>query len=117
MFIGELAKLAGLSKDGIRHYEELGIIRSHPRTAGSRTYRDYDASCLGRIEQARQAQQLGLSLKEIGPLLDTVGDRELSREETVEFLQERLAVVQEKINGLRDIERFIQQKLERYQPR
>ncbi|WP_108125406.1 MerR family transcriptional regulator [Saccharospirillum mangrovi] len=117
MLIGELAKLAGLSKDGVRHYEELGIIRSHPKTAGSRTYRDYDASCLGRIEQARQAQQLGLSLKEIGPLLDSIGEREVTPEETVEFLQERLAVVQEKINGLRQIESFIEQKLKHYQTR
>lgn len=115
MLIGELAKLAGMSKDGIRHYEELGIIHSRPKTAGSRTYRDYAANCLGRIEQARQAQQLGLSLKEIGPLLESLGERDITPDETVEFLQERLSVVQEKISELRKIEDFIEQKLARYQ--
>ena len=28
MLIGERATLSGLSKDGIRHYEELGLITS-----------------------------------------------------------------------------------------
>lgn len=114
MLIGELAKLAGLSKDGVRHYEEVGIIQSRPRRAGSRTYRDYDASCLNRIEQARQAQQLGLSLKEISPLLDTVNEKTPTARETIEFLEQRLATVQGKIAALRDVESFIQQKLERY---
>ena len=115
MLIGELAKLAGLSKDGVRHYEEMGIIQSRPRLAGSRTYRDYDTDCLHRIDQARQAQQLGMSLKEIGPLLDTISEHPPTALETIEFLEERLATVQGKIEALREVESFIQQKLERYQ--
>ena len=31
MLIGELAKVSGLSKDGIRHYEAMGLIASAPR--------------------------------------------------------------------------------------
>jgi MerR family transcriptional regulator, copper efflux regulator len=114
MLIGELAKLSGLSKDGIRHYEEMGIVRSTPRQAGSRTYRDYDASCLQRIDQARDAQRLGLPLKEIGPLLDVYDGRKVTEAETVAFLQEHLAVVQKKIAELRSAEAFIAAKLKRH---
>lgn len=70
MLIHEIARMAGMSKDGIRHYEEMGLIASSPRQAGSRTYRDYDASVLRTIEHVRQAQRLGFSLAEIGPILD-----------------------------------------------
>jgi DNA-binding transcriptional MerR regulator len=114
MLIGELARLSGMSKDGIRHYEEFGIVRSVPRQAGSRWYRDYGESELDRIEKARQAQQLGLPLKEVGPLLDLYVEREPTTAETVSFLNDRLAIVREKIAALREVEDFIVRKLARY---
>ena len=114
MLIGEFARLSGMSKDGVRHYEELGIIRSVPRKAGARWYRDYGESELDRIEKARQAQQLGLPLKEIAPLLELYVDREPTTAETVSFLKDRLAIVREKITALRDVEDFIIRKLARY---
>ena len=103
-----------MSKDGIRHYEDLGIIRSTPRLAGSRSYRDYHAGELNRVEKAHQAQQLGLSLKEIGPLLKAFDDREPSRAETVAFLNERLVTIRGKISALREVEAFLVEKVARY---
>ena len=117
MLIGELSRISGLSKDGIRHYEQAGIIRSTARQAGSRTYRDYDAGAVKRIEQVRQAQQLGLSLKEIGPLLDVYAERGATTAETITFLEERLAIVRAKLEELRGIEDFIATKLQRYRSR
>jgi MerR family copper efflux transcriptional regulator len=114
MLIGELAKLTGMSKDGIRHYEQLGLLASVPREAGNRTYRDYDASALELVERVRQAQRLGLSLAEIAPLLDAYGKRTPSKEETIHFLQDRLNAVRAKIEALRDVEVYIVTKLKRY---
>lgn len=62
----------------------------------------------------RQAQQLGLSLKEIAPLLDLVDGKEFSEDDTVLFLEERLAIVQQEMAELKEIEGFIQQKLNTY---
>lgn len=114
MLIGKLAQLSGMSKDGIRHYEELGIISSTRSRAGSRWYRDYDERQLEMIEKARQAQQLGLSLKEIALLLKIIGDRQVTQSETIAFLQERLMVIRGKMDELRRIEDFIVQKLAHY---
>lgn len=114
MLINEIAKIAGMSKDGIRHYEELGLISSTPLVAGSRTYRDYDPSVLETIEKVRQAQQLGFSLKEIGPILKAYAEHPPSREQTIEFLEARLLVIREKLASLREVEDFISRKLERY---
>lgn len=114
MLINELAKMAGMSKDGIRHYEEMGLIASRPRQAGSRVYRDYDPTVLETIEHVRQAQQLGFSLKEIGPLLKAYGSVRPSRRQTIEFLENRLVVIREKRAALREIEDFICEKLQRY---
>ena len=113
MLIGEIAKLAALSKDGIRHYEELGLIRSAPRRAGSRTYRDYDPSVLETIELIRGAQRLGLSLGEIGPLLKIYASGP-TREQSIQFMEDRLKVIQGKISELREIEDYLVAKMDRY---
>lgn len=115
MLIQEVARLAGLSKDGVRHYEAMGLIGSTPRQAGSRTYRDYDPGVLATIEQVRQAQQLGLSLAEIAPLLRTYDANAMTANDTVAFLKSRLATVRQKIERLREAERFITDKIARYQ--
>jgi DNA-binding transcriptional MerR regulator len=114
MLIHEVAKIAGMSKDGVRHYEEMGLIASTPRRAGSRTYRDYAPSAPETIEKVRQAQRLGFSLREIGPILKAYAESPPSREQEVEFLEARLAVIREKLAALRDVEDFIRRKLERH---
>lgn len=114
MLINELAKIVGLSKDGIRHYEEMGLISSTPREAGSKIYRDYDPSVVDTIEKIRGAQRLGFSLKEIGLLLKAYRDTPPSKERTIDFLEARLVVIREKIGSLREVEDYICSKLERY---
>ena len=114
MLINEVARIAGMSKDGIRHYEEMGLISSYARQAGSRVYRDYDPAVLEAIDQVRQAQNLGFSLKEIQPLLKAYGSATLTAEQTLDFLEKRLAVIRAKQEELRAIEAFICTKLDHY---
>jgi MerR family transcriptional regulator, copper efflux regulator len=112
MLINEIAKMAELSKDGVRHYEELGLITSTPRQAGSRTYRDYDSSVLKTIEDIRGLQRLGLSLHEIEPILKVVAAGP-TKKQTIEFVEDRLRVVRGKIAELSEIEEYMAQKLKR----
>lgn len=115
MLIGEVAKMANLSKDGIRHYEQLGLIVSSPRKAGGRIYRDYDFSVLEKIENIRQMQQLGFSLKEMGPVFEAYeAAKPVPKETTIAFLQERLKVIRGKIDELKVVEAYINKKLEGY---
>ena len=116
MLIGEVAKLAGLSKDGIRHYESLGLIKSSPKQAGSKTYRDYDPSVLHAIEQVRGAQHfLRLSLQEIGPLFKSIEEEPPTDRQRLEYLEERLVVVRRQLASLREIEDHLCGKIDRLQ--
>ena len=114
MLINEVARIAGMSKDEIRHYEAMGLISSSARQAGSRVYRDYDLAVLETIEQVRQAKSLGFSLKEIQPLLKAYGSATLTAGQTVDFLKQRLSVIRTKQEEFRQIEAFICSKLDRY---
>jgi MerR family copper efflux transcriptional regulator len=114
MLIGEVAKIAGLSKDGIRHYEKLGLITSTARQAGSKVYRDYDSSVLHTIEQIRGAQHfLRLSLNEIGPLFKALEDTPPSDAQRLEYLEQRLVVVRKQILSLREVEDHLSGKIGR----
>ncbi|HEY4050628.1 MAG TPA: MerR family DNA-binding protein [Acidobacteriaceae bacterium] len=115
MLIGELTTLSGLSKDGIRHYEELGLISSTSRRAGSREYRDYDVKTLEMILKVRNAQRLGFALKDIGPLIKDYEAKRFSNEEVINILSERLQDVRDKIRELRQTETYIEEKIGLYQ--
>ncbi len=60
---GELAKLAGVSSDLLRHYERIGILAKAERAANG--YRRYPASALMRVQAARRAVTLGFTLAEL----------------------------------------------------
>ena len=114
MLISEVAKLAGLSKDGVRHYEELGLITSTPRKAGSKVYREYAPAVIDTIRNIREVKKLGLTLREITPLAKNYAKNPPTKEQMVEFLESRLAFIQERISSLRDTEAYIANKLQRY---
>lgn len=74
LYIGEIADLFGISTKTLRHYEELGLLE--PRRADN-DYRLYGPEEVRRLQRIRQLQSLGLSLQEIGRMLDSQNDEEL----------------------------------------
>ncbi|MCF2870202.1 MerR family transcriptional regulator [Octadecabacter sp. G9-8] len=101
MMIGELAKRSGLSKDGLRHYEALGLIHSSPVAAGSRTYRIYDDTTLERLSLISLAKRLGFKLRELTESLDRLFSDTVSREERAQIISEKVSEVDLKIEELK----------------
>ncbi len=68
MTVGEAAKAVGVSSKAIRVWESRGLIPHAERTkSGYRTFNETDLASLRFI---RQAKALGLTLAEIGDVLD-----------------------------------------------
>jgi MerR family redox-sensitive transcriptional activator SoxR len=65
--IGELSARSGVAASALRYYEKLGLIRA-ARTGGNQ--RRYERAALRRVAFIRIAQQVGVSLEEIGAALD-----------------------------------------------
>lgn len=101
MLIGEIARRSGLSKDGLRHYEALGLIHSTPRRAGSRTYRDYDETTLERLALVALGKRLGFSLREMAEVLDRILSDTISREERAARLAAQLQRIDARIADLK----------------
>ncbi len=66
--IGELARQAGTTTKTIRYYERIGLLL--PSEHGDNRYRYYDEAQVLQLRFIRRAQALGLTLAEIGQLMD-----------------------------------------------
>lgn len=64
--IGELAQIAGLSPDTLRHYERLGLL-SATRTPGR--FREYGRDAVHRIRVIQAALAIGFTLSELSEIL------------------------------------------------
>lgn len=69
---GELARLAGVSTDLLRHYERIQIVQPPQRAANG--YRLYPTGTLRRVQIVRRALSMGFSLAELARIF-AVRDR------------------------------------------
>jgi len=63
---GELARLAGVSADTLRHYERKGLLTSRRSPNG---YRAYAPEALARVRLVRRALSVGFTLDELVRIL------------------------------------------------
>lgn len=105
MRIGELARQAGVTTRTIRHYEQLGLLTPAERaSSGFRYYTDQE---LVRLHKIDQLKDLGLSLDEIGLVIDlyftdpTGAD---GKRKVLELLRGHLAETRRRRDGLQQLE-------------
>jgi MerR family copper efflux transcriptional regulator len=104
--VGRIAAQTGLSPKAVRLYEANGLIDPPERTAaGYRTYTDEAVPVLGFI---RQAQALGLSLKEIKRILDLQRQGQQPCELVTSLLDEHVAEIDRRIADLRTLRDTLQ---------
>ncbi|HUC98188.1 MAG TPA: MerR family DNA-binding protein [Candidatus Polarisedimenticolaceae bacterium] len=66
--IGNVAARVGINTSAIRYYERHGILQPALRAANG--YRFYDADAVRTLVFVKRAQSLGITLKEMKPLLN-----------------------------------------------
>lgn len=105
--IGELAARSGMTPDGLRYYERLGVIAPVRRTAGG--YRVYTGDTIERLRFIKQAQLHGLTLAEIRELVQVDGRRGVGRCRQVKGLLERkLAELDARVIQLQEFRRSLE---------
>ncbi len=93
LLIGELAAKANTTKDTVRHYEQLGLLKSRKRQAGSRLYTEFHPECIERIELIKSAQAIGFTLTEIKNSLNDYYDGHLDIDLQLLLTQQKLQQV------------------------
>lgn len=101
MRIGEIASKSGLATSAIRFYEEKGLIAEPDRTESG--YRDYAPGVIDRLEFIRAGQSVGLTLNELGQVLQIRDSGDSPCAHVTELLDTRISEVEQRIRDLRKL--------------
>ena len=94
--IGELAELAGISRDALRFYEKHGLVTPSARTQSG--YRLYSKSDVLRIRFILSAKEVGFTLNEIHQLLELeVTKYDKSCQDVKQFVDNKIQVVNQRL--------------------
>lgn len=99
MLIGEVAERTGVTAKTLRFYERAGLVPEPERTGGG--YRDYGPQVLDRVAFIRHGQAAGLTLRQIGQILEIRDAGRAPCEHATAIIDRRLIEVEERLVELR----------------
>jgi MerR family copper efflux transcriptional regulator len=114
MRIGELARRSGLSRDTIRFYEKMGLIRSPDNDRGPRQFKDYPETVLRRLLAIRQIKDYGFTLQETLGMLILYEEGVLEPERGLRFVKRKIARIDEKIRQMTEVRGRLQEVVEKF---
>jgi len=97
--VGQLARRFGLSRSTLLYYDSIGLLRPTERSASN--YRLYSESDCSRLESICRYREAGLSLAEIGQILDGASRGAAA------ILERRLTELNSEIGVLREQQRVV----------
>ena len=111
IYIGRVARQAGVSVQAVRFYEQQGLLPAAQRTASG--YRIYGPETSERLEFVKQAQELGFSLEEIREILRLRYEGRSPCNCVSTLLNEKLEKIEREIKQLVRFRRELRKTLER----
>ncbi|HEY9602958.1 MAG TPA: MerR family transcriptional regulator [Allocoleopsis sp.] len=116
MRIGELAQKAGVTPRTIRYYENLGLLK--PSEREGKGFRYYTEAQLAKLHKIDALQSLGLTLEEIGGIIDLFFEEPTmlrGKQKLLEILQAHLQEADEKLEALTQFRSELQANITRIQ--
>ena len=113
MLISDFARVTGLTRDTVRFYARLGLLR--PRTNGKGGRHPYSAFTDEDVRAAqiiRISQSLGMSLKEIAAFNEERREGHLTNERRVEIMSEQLVSLEAKATQLETMISYVRAKID-----
>ena len=95
---GELARLAEISPDTLRHYERMKLLATPRRSAGN--YRLYPPEAVDRVRLIRHALAVGFSLPELAKILKVRDAGGAPCRQVKRLLEEKVLKMEEQIGDL-----------------
>ena len=100
--IGRLARVAGMSVETIRYYQQRGLL---PVPASEGSFRQYPVALTSRIHFIKRAQELGFSLDEITELLRL--EDGANRSSIRRIATDRLVQIEKKVADLKRMQKTL----------
>jgi len=103
MLIGELAKKTGFSRDTIRYYEKIGLIRLDRKQRRENDYKEYPDYLVDRLLFTQRLKEYGFTLNEIIEMLALYDGELLECDDVFDWVDQKLSQVSRKIEELQSI--------------
>lgn len=116
MRIGDLAERAGVTPRTVRYYESIGLLPPAQREGHGQ--HSYTEKTLARLQKIDQLKKLGLSLDEIGDVIDlyfTDPSGIQPKQKILAILRQHLSEVNEKIGSLQQFRDDVQAHIARFE--
>jgi len=110
LYSSELARLAGVSTDTLRHYERKGLLPRPPRSSNG--YRHYSLETPDRVRLVQRALAVGFSLDELARILRERDKGKAPCREVRALAQEKLANLEKRIAELETLRSELQNILQ-----
>ncbi|MGH7445912.1 MAG: MerR family transcriptional regulator [Longimicrobiales bacterium] len=108
--ISEIAARTGITVDALRYYERFGVLPRARRTAGG--LRQYGEEAVEQVRFIRQAQALGLTLKDVRQLVTDQGRAGRERCQRVrDLLALRLSDIDARLAEMQAFRRTLRRQL------
>jgi DNA-binding transcriptional MerR regulator len=103
---GELARLAGVSTDTLRHYERKGALAAPRRSVNG--YREYETEALARVLLVRRALGVGFTLDELARIFRDRARGGVPCREVREMASAKLALIETRLSELEAVREDLQ---------
>jgi MerR family Zn(II)-responsive transcriptional regulator of zntA len=111
MLIGELSRKTGCSRDTLRFYEKIGLMKGYASPRSGNGYKNYDPALVEHVLLIKCAKTLGFTLPEIRNQILAWEGNHLSRREKQRILSEKIDHIEDKIREMRQVRRYLETKL------
>lgn len=112
MLISDFVRLTGLSRDTVRFYARLGLLRPKTNGKGGRhPYSIFTEKDIQAAEVIRISQSLGMSLKEIAAFTEERRKGRLTRERRAEIMSAQLVSLEAKATELEAMISYVRAKI------
>ena len=101
MLINKLSKLSGLSRDTIRFYEKVGLIKTTHVKRLLNMYKDYSSETLEQLLVIKDLKESGFTLNEIKDMAHLYSMDPHSCSDNVPKIKQKLEDVDAKIKALK----------------
>jgi len=113
MLISDFARLTGLTRDTVRFYARLGLLRPQTNGKGGRhPYSVFTDEDVRAVEVIRISQSLGMSLKEIAAFNEERRAGHLTCERRVEIMSAQLVSLEAKASELEMMTSYVRAKID-----
>ncbi len=97
---GQLASLAGVSTDTLRHYERMGLLSSQRASNG---YREYPPEALSRVRLIQHSLSVGFALDELATFLKVRDEGGSPCKQVRALVAKKLEDLEGRIRALREL--------------